>query len=154
MSFVLPLTIMARKRDQLDKLQGEIQELIDELWQVPRFSGLRRGFRPQIDVVRTEDPPEFRVVVELAGIDPESLRIFADDRTLAVAGVRSRPSHGRYFHMEIEDGPFQRRVQFDEPIDPAGASAEYRRGLLTVTVPVAEREPVRERITIKIGRAP
>jgi HSP20 family molecular chaperone IbpA len=140
---------VARKRDQLDKLQGEIQELIDELWQVPRFSGLRRGFRPQIDVVRTEDPPEFRVVVELAGIDPESLRIFADDRTLVVAGVRSRPSRGRYFHMEIEDGPFQRRVQFDEPVD-----AEYRRGLLTVTVPVAEREPVRERITIKIGRAP
>jgi HSP20 family molecular chaperone IbpA len=144
---------VARKRDQLDKLQGEIQELIDELWQVPRFSGLRRGFRPQIDVVRTDDPPEFRVVVELAGIDPESLRIFADDRTLVVAGVRSRPAKGRYFHMEIEDGPFQRRVQFDEPIDPAGASAEYRRGLLAVTVPVAEREPARERITIKIGRS-
>ena len=86
---------MAKKREQLDKLQGEIQELIDELWQVPRFSGLRRGFRPQIDVVRTEDPPEFRVVVELAGIDPESLRIFADDRTLVVAGLRSRPARGR-----------------------------------------------------------
>jgi HSP20 family molecular chaperone IbpA len=153
MSFVLPLTIVARKRDQLDQLQGEIQELIDELWQVPRFSGLRRGFRPQVDVVRTEDPPEFRVVVELAGIDPESLRIFADDRTLVVAGVRSRPSSGRYFNMEIEDGPFQRRVQFTEAIDAAGATAEYRRGLLTVTLPVAERKPVGAKISIKIGPA-
>ena len=144
---------MARKRDQLDRLQDEIQELIDELWQVPRFSGLRRGFRPQIDVVRNDDPPEFRVVVELAGIDPESLRIFADDRTLVVAGVRSRPTHGRYFHMEIEHGPFQRRIQFTEAVDAAGATAEYRRGLLTVTLPVAQREPAHEKVSIAIARS-
>jgi HSP20 family protein len=143
---------VARKKDQLDRLQDEIQDLIDELWQVPRFSGLRRGFRPQVDVVRSEDPPEFRVVLELAGIDPEELRIFADDRTLVVAGVRSRTAHGRFFHMEIEHGQFQRRIQFDEPVDPAGASAEYRRGMLTVTLPVAAREPTRETVSIQIAR--
>ena len=45
--------MVPRKKEQLDHLQDEIQELIDELWQVPRFSGLRRGFRPQVDIVRT-----------------------------------------------------------------------------------------------------
>ena len=30
-----------RKRD-IDDLQGEIQELFADLWQVPRFSGLRQ----------------------------------------------------------------------------------------------------------------
>ena len=145
--------MVPRKKDQLDSLQGEIQELIDELWQVPRFSGLRRGFRPQIDVVRTEDPPEFRVVVELAGIDPESLRIFADDGTLVVAGVRSRPARGRYFHMEIDYGPFQRRIQFVEQVDPANARAEYKGGLLIVTLPVAEREPAHEKVSIRIARS-
>src|SRR6185437_14253946 len=64
---VLPLRIVPGKKDHLDRLQSEVQELIDELWQVPRFSGLRRGFRPQVDVIRTDDPPEYRVVVELAG---------------------------------------------------------------------------------------
>lgn len=146
--------MVPRKKDQLDRLQGEVQELIDELWQVPRFSGLRRGFRPQVDVVRTEDPPEFRVVVELAGVDGESLRIFADDRALVVAGVRSRASRGRYFHMEIEYGPFQRRIQFAEQVDPANARAEYRRGLLTVTVPVAKREPAQKKVSIQIARNP
>ena len=33
----------------MDRLRGEIEELFDELWRVPRFSGLRRGFRPQVD---------------------------------------------------------------------------------------------------------
>jgi HSP20 family protein len=149
---VLPLTSVAGKKDHLDRLQNEVQELIDELWQVPRFSGLRRGFRPQVDVIRTDDPPEYQVVVELAGVDSETLRIFADDQALVVAGSRSPAWRGRFFHMEIEHGPFQRRVQFAEQVDPAGARAEYKRGLLTVTLPIAERRPAHEKVSIKIGR--
>ena len=143
---------MARKKEHLDRLQSEVQELIDELWQVPRFSGLRRGFRPQVDVIRTDDPPEYRVVVELAGVDSETLRIFADDQMLVVAGTRSPDHGGRYFHMEIEHGPFQRRIQFAEQVDPAGARAEYKRGLLTVTLPIAEREQPQAKVSIQIGR--
>ena len=142
---------MPGKKDHLDRLQSEIQELIDELWQVPRFSGMRRGFRPQVDVIRADDPPEYRVVVELAGVDSETLRIFADDRALVVAGTRSPAWRGRFFHMEIEHGSFQRRVQFAVQVDPAGASATYERGLLTVTMPIAEREPAPEQVSIKIG---
>ena len=144
---------MPGKKDHLDRLQSEVQELIDELWQVPRFSGLRRGFRPQVDVIRTDDPPEYRVVVELAGVDSETLRIFADDQALVVAGSRSPAWRGRFCHMEIEHGPFQRRIQFAEQVDPAGARAEYKRGLLTVTMPIAEREPAHEKVSIKIGRS-
>jgi HSP20 family protein len=145
--------IVPRKKSQLDSLQGEIQELIDELWQVPRFSGLRRGFRPQVDVVRTDDPPEFQVVIELAGIDPENLRIFADDRTLVVAGERRRSCPGRYFHMEIEHGVFQRRIQFAEQVDPANARAQYRGGLLTVTLPIPDRAPAQQTVPIQVGRS-
>jgi HSP20 family protein len=144
--------MVPRKKDQLDRLQGEIQELIDELWQVPRFSGLRRGFRPQVDVVRTDDPPEFQVVIELPGVDPKDVNLYADDQTLVVAGERRRTSNGRYFHMEIDDGPFQRRVQFAEQVDPDNARAEYRRGLLTVTLPIAERASAHERVVIHVGR--
>ena len=91
-------------------------------------------------------------MVELAGIDSEKLRIFADDRTLVVAGIRSRASRGRYFNMEIDYGPFQRRVQFPDQIDPANARAEYKRGLLTVSLPVAEREPAQKKVSIRIAR--
>lgn len=142
---------MPRKDQVAARLQGEIQELIDELWQVPRFSGLRHGFRPQVDVVRTEDPPELRVVMELPGVEPHDVRVHADDRTLVVVGERRRPLRGRYFHMEIDHGPFQRRIQFADQVDPAKARAEYRRGLLIVTLPLAAREPARERVTIEVG---
>jgi HSP20 family protein len=145
---------MPKRDDPMERLQGEVQELIDELWQVPRFSGLRRGFRPQLDVVRTDDPAEFQVVVELPGVDPQDVRVYADDRTLVVSGDRRRKHTGRFFHMEIDHGHFQRRVQLPEAVDPSKARAEYRRGLLTISLPIAEQEPVRGRIVIEVGTAP
>ena len=143
-----------RKDQVAARLQGEIQELIDELWQVPRFSGLRRGFRPQVDVIRTDDDPAaFRVVVELAGIDPDDVKLYADDRTLVLVGERKRSHRGRYFHMEIDHGAFQRRIEFAEPVDPADARAEYARGLLTVSLPIAERKRASEKVVIEVGRS-
>ena len=62
---------MAGRRRNIDDLQDEIQELFDDLWQVPRFAGMRRGFRPQCDCYLTEDPRTLHVVVELPGVDPE-----------------------------------------------------------------------------------
>jgi HSP20 family protein len=143
---------MSRRKDPFDRLQGEIQELFDELWQVPRFSGLRRGFRPQVDVVRTDDPAELRVVVELPGVEPEDVKLYADANTVVVAGERRRSCSGRYQQMELDFGPFQRRVALPEPVDAEQARAEYRRGLLVVSLPLAVREPKTERVVIQVGR--
>src|SRR5262249_46436293 len=142
---VLPLSIVPREKGHLDRLQSEIQELIDDLWQVPRFSAMRRCFRPQFDAVRAQTPPTYRAAGELCGLHSESRRICADDRPLVVAGPRSPAWRGRFFQLEIEHGPFQRRIQFAEQVEPANAAATYERGLLSVTVPIAQREPARER---------
>lgn len=140
-----------KRRNDIDRLHDEIQELIDDLWHLPRFAGGRRGFRPQIDCIRCEDPPELRVVVELAGVDLNSIRVVAADRVLLVAGERRRPEvSGRYQQLEIEYGPFERRIQLDEPVDPAAASARYENGMLTVVLPIAPRAPQGERVAITI----
>lgn len=140
-----------RRRDHFDRLQGEIQELIDELWQVPRFSGMRRGFRPQIDVYRCEDPAEVTLVVELPGIESGDVHLFADDRTILIAGERHRPEiEGRYQLMEIEYGQFQRKILLPEPVDASAARATYSRGLLTVVLPVAAKPPRAEKVAIEV----
>lgn len=141
-----------RRRNDIDRLHDEMQELIDELWHVPRFAGGRRGFRPQADCIRSEDPPALHVVVELPGVDPAELQVVAADRVLVVAGVRRRPPlRGRYQQMEVEYGPFQRRIQLDEPVDTSAATARYEQGMLTVVLPIAVSQPKVERVTISIG---
>ncbi|HVM68450.1 MAG TPA: Hsp20/alpha crystallin family protein [Gaiellaceae bacterium] len=102
---------MARR--DIDRLQGEIEELFADLWQVPRFSGLRRGFRPAADCFHTDEPHQLTVVLELAGVDPESLEVTVAERALTVAGTRARPRvDGQvYQQMEIEYGAFSRTVR-------------------------------------------
>jgi HSP20 family protein len=145
-----------RKRNDIDRLHDEINELVDDLWSVPRFVVARRGFRPSVDCIRSEDPPALHVLVELPGVDPASIQVVAADRVLVVAGERCRPKlSGRYEQMELEYGPFQRRISLSEPVDTAAATARYERGLLTVVLPVAAKAPTpkreRERVTITIG---
>ena len=137
----------------MDRIQEELEELFADLWQVPGFAGLRRGFRPQIDCYRTEEPGAVTLVVDLAGVEPHEVTIEVTERTVLLSGVRRRPPLGcrvSYRQMEIEYGPFQRRVTLAEDVDPAGAEATYERGLLKVVLPLAQK-PRTGRITIALG---
>jgi HSP20 family protein len=141
-------------RREIDRLQGEIEELFADLWQVPRFTGLRRGFRPAVDCFETSDPRELVVVVELAGIDPASLELAVEERALTISGHRSRPRvPGQvYQQAEIDYGPFERRLSLEHDVDPDAASASYESGLLRITLPIADRPQAKRPIAITVRR--
>jgi HSP20 family protein len=141
-------------RREVDKLQEEIEELFADLWQVPRFSGLRHAFRPNVDCFHTDEPHALTVVVELPGVDPHSVKVVAGERVLVVAGERKRPqAPGRvYQQMEIEYGPFQRQVRLAEDVDPEQAQARFERGVLTIELPVVEKAPKTGRYRITVER--
>ena len=141
-----------RKRNDIDRLHDEIRELVDDLWSVPRFVVARRGFRPNVDCIRSDDPPALHVLLELPGVDPAEIKVIAADRVLVVVGERRRPQvKGRYQQMELEYGPFQRRISLAEPVDTGAATARYERGLLTIVLPIAAKASKKERVTITIG---
>ena len=143
-----------RKRDDIDRLHDEIKELVDDLWSVPRFVAARRGFRPNVDCIRSDEPPALHVLVELPGVDPSSIKVVAADRVLVVAGERCRPQlSGRYQQMELEYGPFQRRISLSEPVDTAAATARYERGLLTIVLPLAQRATTTTKVPIEVRRS-
>jgi HSP20 family protein len=136
-------------------LKDEIDELFADLWQVSRLSGLRHGFRPQLDCFRTDDPPLFTVVMDIAGIDPAQVNVTAAERTLTISGERRREeSEGRvYQQMEVEYGPFERVVQLPEDVDLSRADAQYDRGLLTIVMPITPKSPAEQRVPIEIRGA-
>lgn len=144
---------MARR--DIDRLQAEIEELFADLWQVPRFSGLRHGFRPAVDCFRTEEPPQLVVVVELAGVDPESIEISVADRALTIAGqrTRSRVEGQVYQQAEIEWGRFERQIPLELDVSAATASAEYSAGMLRITLPIAKRPARTRTFAVVVRRA-
>jgi HSP20 family protein len=136
-------------RRDADRLQNEFEALFAELWNAPRFVDRRGAFQPSVDTFVSGEPPELTVLVELPGVDPASVSLVVGGRALLVSGERPRPSgQGRlYQQMEIAYGPFARRIRLPADVDPEHARAEYERGVLRVSLPLAEA-PARGRIAI------
>ncbi len=106
--------------------------------------------RVPTDVYVTEDPPAVNVTVDVAGLDPHALEVVLDGDLLTIRGGRRRPAEtGRrvYHHVEIDWGPFERRIRVAVPVDPANASVTYERGLLHISLPLAP-QPVTARVLI------
>jgi len=140
------------KRRDFEHAAQEIEELFADLWQVFPFSrSLRRGYRPEVDVYRSDDPPSLTVQVELPGVDPADVQLIASPEALLIAGERRRPKDGgHYQQMEIGYGPFQRQVPLTEGVDPEEATATYERGILTVRLPITPRPAPVERVSIVV----
>jgi HSP20 family protein len=140
--------------DDAERIHSELEDLLNQLWHGPRFTAPRRGFRPHIDLIRTEEPAELRVIVDLAGVEPGDVKIAVHERALQIAGRRRIHHPGRrlsYHLLEIEHGPFERRIALPEDVDPERARATYERGLITVVLPVATAAKRRaERVAIVV----
>jgi HSP20 family protein len=110
-----------------------------ELWEVARFSGPRRGYQPQCDCYRTDDPPAVHLLLELPGVDPDEVRIVASGTALVVSGVRERrhPAGARYHQIEIEYGPFERRIELADEVDADAVTVTYEAGILRFEVPLS-----------------
>jgi HSP20 family protein len=140
---------------QREKSGERIEVVFAETWRVTGSSTLGRGFRPNLDCYHTDEPHELTVVVEVPGVDPRTLTIAIAESTLVVAGERRRArADGRvYQQVEIEYGPFERRVRLAEEVDPARARARYDQGIVTISLPVADASPGPGRQTIDVERA-
>jgi HSP20 family protein len=141
-------------RKDIDRLKSEMEELFVDLCQA-RLGAHRAGFRPRVDVYRTEDPAAVNVVVELPGIDASEVQLSVADGVLAVSGRRRRDIRQRrwYQHMEIDYGPFERRVVLGEDVDADAAEASYDSGVLTVVLPLARKPSGPVRVTVTRGEA-
>jgi HSP20 family protein len=141
---------MTARRD-IDRMKAEMEELFADLCQVPRLVARRAGFRPSLDVYRTDDPPAITVVVELAGIEPSEVDAAVVDGVLIVRGrrVRNAGEQRLYQHIEIDYGIFERRVQLNEAVESESASATYENGLLSVHLPLARKQTGPVRVTIQ-----
>jgi HSP20 family protein len=136
----------------MERLQSEVEELFADLWQLPRFVNARAGFRPPVDCFISPNHAQVVVAVELAGVAPEGITLAVEGGDLVLAGERRREREkGRVYQlMEIEDGPFERRVPLPPDIDVNGASARYEGGLLTVVFPLRKRRVRPDKVLIQV----
>ena len=127
-----------------DRMRREVDELFGDVFD----PGRRRGaFSPAVDVFYVGDPPRAVVHAELAGVNPDEVKVEVRGRELILVGRRLPPqSKGRlYQQLEIEHGAFRRVIPLGADVDAGQTQAEYRDGILVVTLPLRRPEPARTR---------
>lgn len=101
-------------------------------------------FNPNTDVFYDAEAERVVVAVELAGADPDSLTVSADEVALYIAGSRLDRSAAcrdlAILQKEIEYGEFVKKIALPGEIDIDGATASYSDGILTITLPLSGRE--------------
>lgn len=107
-----------------------------------------RYYVPYTDIYETEDA--LTVVVEMPGVQKESLDVGIEDDVLQIEG---RIDFSNYAEMqpvytEYNIGHYSRRFSLSSRIDQNKISAEMKDGVLTLTLPKAEEAKPRR---IKIG---
>ncbi|MGC1381223.1 MAG: Hsp20/alpha crystallin family protein [Candidatus Baltobacteraceae bacterium] len=98
------------------------------------------SFQPNADVFVDEEGRRVVFIIELAGADPDSLRIGVDERDLLIAGRRSeavRLRYGSFVQKEIAHGEFVKRIALPVAVEYEAVTATYEDGLLIVVAPIA-----------------
>jgi HSP20 family protein len=107
-------------------------------------SGTTRQMTMPMDAYRDGD--RFIVHFDLPGIDPSSIDLTVEKNVLTVRGERSWPrQEGQdVIVSERPQGVFRRQLFLGESLDSEHVEASYDRGVLTLTIPVAEQAKPRK----------
>ncbi|MGH9259961.1 MAG: Hsp20/alpha crystallin family protein [Acidimicrobiales bacterium] len=105
-------------------------------------------WRPPADLFETER--EFVVHMDIAGLRPDEVQVELVDDVMRIWGERRpHPEGKRHYHsMEVQVGPFERRLRLPTPVDPASVRANYEAGFLEVRV---TKLPERRSGAVKVG---
>jgi len=121
----------------------EIDRMVDQ--------AINQARRPSFPMDAYRHGETVVVHFDLPGVDPNSIDIEFERQALTVTAERSwRPIEGdQLLAAERVHGKFQRQILLGDGLDTERLHATYEHGVLTVTIPVAERAKPRK-ITVEV----
>ena len=133
-------------------LQDRMNRLFEDATQRQSRAGEgeleRADWIPAADVYESEK--EFTIALDLPGIDRAALEISLDNDRLMIRGVRPVEQEDSGHRTERPRGRFLRRFGVPTNVDQKAIGAEYKDGVLRVSLPKRkEREARRVEIKVK-----
>jgi HSP20 family protein len=134
-------------RDELDRLFES-----SSLSELTRGSQLLSVWNPAIDLY--DDKDNVIVKTELPGMKKEEIEVSLHDGALSISGERKseeKPEGTETYRSERFVGRFQRTVTLPVNVKGDQVKAQYKDGILTVTLPKAE-EAKPKQIEVSISK--
>jgi len=128
-----PLREFAVMNDRLNRLFGNVY-LRDE------DTGFRGNWVPPVDIYET-DKHDLVLRAELPGIAREDIEVTVENGTLVIKGEKkfdSEVKEEHYRRIERTYGTFHRSFTLPNTVDATKVAAEFKNGVLIVTLPFKE----------------
>lgn len=115
------------------------------------MQGSNASMRPHvahIDVIDRDH--EIVVKAEVAGVDKDKLDIQVHGNQVYISGFKedeTKKDEGKYIYRERRYGEFSRTIQLPVEVDANNGKADYKNGVLELTLPKAESAR-RHKITV------
>ncbi len=126
---------------EIEMIQREMNRLFDELMPSLREPVDRMSFIPPAELEETGDA--FHLKLEIPGIDPKDLNVEVSADSVSISGERkseTRSEDKGVTRTEFRYGKFQRVIPLSARIQTDKVQAEYKNGILKLTLPKAEEE--------------
>jgi HSP20 family protein len=135
---------------------SNLRDELDSLFDIPFLSNfgsqtqLFSGWTPALDLYQSND--NVIAVVELPGMRKEDIDISLHEGMLTVSGERKQETAetDKAERSERYVGKFRRSISLPSRVDASKVSANYKDGILTVTLPKAEEAKPRK-IQVNVG---
>ncbi|MFN3360570.1 MAG: Hsp20/alpha crystallin family protein [Pseudanabaenaceae cyanobacterium] len=125
---------------EFDAIQKEMNRLFDSLFATAE-SVSPYAFMPAAELEETNEAINLRL--ELPGIDPKELDIQVTANSVSITGERrseSKTTEDGVTRSEFRYGKFQRVIPLPARVQNNQTKAEYKDGILHLTLPKAEEE--------------
>ena len=96
-----------------------------------------------VDVYQT--PNDIIVESAIAGVAPDDIDVNVTTDSISIRGSRKREKTVReedYLYQECYWGKFGRSIILPQEVDPEGAEEKFKNGILTVTLPKANKKKI------------
>ena len=136
-------------------LHRQVNRLFDDLFDQDgdsRFYARAGMAAPAMDI--HQDDKQLEITAELPGVKEEDIDITIDDGVLTLRGEKkSAREDSQTGYRERTYGSFERRITLPVGVDEDACSADFRDGVLTVTLPKNEEKARGRKIPLGEGKS-
>jgi HSP20 family protein len=136
--------------EPLSWLRTEIDRLFDDFGHPTRsiftFGNKALAPMPPLDLI--DDDKSYRLTVELPGLTEKDINVSVSDGALRVSGEKREEQEHKeegYLLNERRYGAFERHIPLPADVKSDGIKAQFKDGVLTVTLAKDEKSPARAR---------
>ncbi|MGB7085068.1 MAG: Hsp20/alpha crystallin family protein [Phormidesmis sp.] len=139
---------------EVEDIQRQMNRLFDDMITPSnQQNGVGLAFTPAAELEEAADA--YHLKLEVPGLEPDDLNIEATAEAVAISGERKsemKTEDKGMTRTEFRYGKFQRVMPLPGRIDHQNVSADYKNGVLTLTLPKAEEEKNRV-VKVSLGQS-